>query len=86
MRLSMPLVEPDGDYVTVWLRQMLGGWRFEDAGATLMRVSYDTDVASLLRGPRKVLLERMLSEYGARLDEGGKLLPKHPRWTSAQHC
>lgn len=78
LRLSMPLIEPDGDYVTVWLRQMLGGWRLEDAGATLMRVSYDTDVTTLLRGPRKVLLERMLSEYGARLDEGGQIVAEAP--------
>lgn len=74
MRLSMPLTEPDGDYVTVWLRKMLGGWKLEDAGSTLMRLSYDTDISALLRGPRKVMLDRMLVEYGARLDERGQVI------------
>ncbi|MBB5402662.1 DUF1828 domain-containing protein [Paraburkholderia youngii] len=74
LRLSMPLTEPDGDYVTVWLRKTLGGWKLEDAGSTLMRLSYDTDVSGLLRGPRKVMLDRMLVEYGARLDDSGQVI------------
>ncbi|WP_176079350.1 DUF1828 domain-containing protein [Paraburkholderia tropica] len=78
LRLSMPLTEPDGDYVTVWLRKMLGGWKLEDAGSTLMRLSYDTDVSGLLRGPRKVMLDRMLVEYGARLDESGQVIAESP--------
>ncbi|CAM2155798.1 DUF1828 domain-containing protein [Pararobbsia alpina] len=70
----MPLLESDGDLVTVWLREILGGWRLEDAGSTLMRLSYDTDVSTLLRGPRKVLLDKMLLEYGARIDDGGQVI------------
>ncbi|USE81177.1 DUF1828 domain-containing protein [Cupriavidus gilardii] len=73
IRLSMPLTEPDGDYVTVWLRQTLGGWRIEDAGATLMRFSYDQDIGTLASGPRAIMLRRLLSEYGARLDEDGQI-------------
>ncbi len=74
LRLSMPLLEPDGDYVTVWLRQTMGGWRLEDAGATLMRISYDSDTSALMRGPRRVLLDKMLSEYGARLADDGQIV------------
>ncbi|MDR5834988.1 DUF1828 domain-containing protein [Caballeronia sp. LZ034LL] len=74
LRLSMPLLEPDGDCVTVWLRQTMGGWRLEDAGATLMRVSYDSDVSALMRGPRRVLLDRMLAEHGARLADDGQIV------------
>ncbi|SAL00927.1 hypothetical protein AWB80_07998 [Caballeronia pedi] len=70
----MPLLEPDGDYVTVWLRQIMGGWRLEDGGTTLMRVSYDTDATTMLRGPRRVLLDRTLAEYGARLGEDGQIV------------
>nr|WP_244103431.1 DUF1828 domain-containing protein [Burkholderia gladioli] len=70
----MPLTETDGDYVTVWARSTLGGWRLEDAGSTLMRISYDSDVSSLLRGPRRSLLDKMLLEYGARLDESGQVV------------
>ncbi|WP_155734166.1 DUF1828 domain-containing protein [Pandoraea pnomenusa] len=69
VRLSMPLTEPDGDFVTVWLKQTLGGWRLEDSGATIMRLSYDSDVSTALRGPRRVLVDNMLAEYGARLDD-----------------
>jgi hypothetical protein len=74
LRLSMPLLEPDGDYVTVWLRQTMGGWRIEDAGSTLMRVSYDSDTSALMRGPRRVLLDKMLAEYGARLADDGQIV------------
>ncbi|SAL73685.1 hypothetical protein AWB71_04710 [Caballeronia peredens] len=74
LRLSMPLLEPDGDYVTVWLRQTMGGWRIEDAGTTLMRASYDSDASALLRGPRRVLLDKMLAEYGARLADDGQIV------------
>jgi len=74
LRLSMPLLEPDGDHVTVWLRQVMGGWRIEDAGSTLMRFSYDSDSSALTRGPRRVMLDSMLAEYGARLDEDGQIV------------
>lgn len=74
LRLSMPLLEPDGDYLTVWLREAMGGWRIEDAGSTLMRVSYDSDSGTLLRGPRRVLLDKMLNEYGARLSDDGRIV------------
>jgi hypothetical protein len=74
LRLSMPLLEPDGDYVTVWLRQTIGGWRIEDAGTTLMRISYDADTSAITRGPRRVLLDKTLAEYGARLDDDGQIV------------
>lgn len=74
LRLSMPLLEPDGDYVTVWLRQAMGGWRIEDAGTTLMRMSYDSDSGSFLRGPRRVLLDKTLAAYGARLADDGQIV------------
>ncbi len=73
-RLSMPLLAPDGDYVTVWLRHIVGSWRIEDAGSTLMRISYDSDSAALLRGPRRILLDRMLAEYDARLADDGQVV------------
>lgn len=74
LRLSMPLLEPDGDYVSVWLRQIIGGWRIEDAGSTLMRISYDSNSSALMRGPRRVLLDRMLAEFGARLANDGQIV------------
>ena len=61
LRLSMPLLEADGDFVTVWLRRTMGGWRLEDAGTTLLRISYDSDASAVTRGPRRVLLDKMLS-------------------------
>jgi hypothetical protein len=74
LRLCMPLLEPDGDHVTVWLRQIVGGWRLEDGGTTLMRVSYDSDATVLVRGPRRVMLDKMLAEFGARLADDGQII------------
>lgn len=71
IRLSMPLLETDGDYVSVWLKQAIGGWSIDDCGSTLMRVSYDADVGQFLKGPRKTLLDKYLAEYGARLTDDG---------------
>jgi hypothetical protein len=81
LRLSMPLLEADGDVVTVWLRRTMGGWRLEDAGTTLMRISYDSDASAVTRGPRRVLLDRMLAEYGARLGDDGQIVSE----TEEQH-
>lgn len=39
-----------------------------------MRVSYDSDAATLMRGPRRVLLDKTLAEYGARLAGDGQIV------------
>lgn len=52
IRLSLPLTESDGDAVTVWINQRVGGWHLRDYGTTFMRLSYDTDVDLLTEGQR----------------------------------
>lgn len=70
LRVSLPMLEADGDVTTVWMQPELGGWLLRDHGTTLMRLSYDTDIDALLDGPRARLAERIVSEQGANLVDG----------------
>lgn len=72
-RLSLPLTEADGDAVTVWINQRVGGWHLHDCGTTFMRLSYDMDVDLLSEGQRARVLERILAEHQIR-NENGELV------------
>ena len=62
---------PDGDGYPFHLTQHpAGGLCLSDLGHTLMHISYDQDVDSLLHGPRRVLLDRVVSESGLEYDDG----------------
>jgi hypothetical protein len=69
-RLSLPLYEPDGDGVTVWVKKVLGGWELRDCGTTFMRLSYDMDVDLLLEGQRARVIERILAEHSVENIDG----------------
>lgn len=70
VRMSLPLTELDGDAVTVWLSPTFGGWRISDQGTTLMRLSYQHDIDSLLEGTRGQVFERILTEHSVCYDDG----------------
>lgn len=70
IRLSLPLTESDGDSVTVWINQRVGGWHLRDCGTAFMRLSYDMDVDLLSEGQRARVLERILAEHQVRLENG----------------
>lgn len=69
-RLSLPLNEPDGDAVTVWLNSTIGGWKIHDCGSTIMRLSYEMDVDLLNEGSRAKVLMQLLDEGGMKLHNG----------------
>lgn len=69
-RLSLPLAEPDGDGVTVWVKKVLGGWELRDCGTTFMRLSYEMDVDLLQEGQRSKVIDRILSEARCRIVDG----------------
>lgn len=70
MRLSLPIHEADGDTLTVWLQQELGGWHIRDHGTTLMRLSYEIDVDLLKEGQRAKVVDRILTEQSLSLEDG----------------
>lgn len=70
VRVSLPLVARDGDHHTVYLSRGNGGWRISDMGSTMMRLSYENDLNSMLAGPRGDLLQQILSESGVNEDDG----------------
>lgn len=70
IRVSLPLVEGDGDEVTIWLQAVPGGWRITDAGTTMMRLSYHLDVDDLAEGPRERALSQIVVEQGVEFAKG----------------
>lgn len=69
-RLSLPINEPDGDAVTVWLSSTMGGWKIHDCGSTIMRLSYEMDVDLLQEGSRAKVLAQLLNEGSMTIDDG----------------
>ena len=70
---------PDGDRFPIHLSEApAGGFRLSDRGHTLMRVSYEHDVDSLLDGTRGMLLERIMGESGLDWDGGAFCLDTAP--------
>lgn len=70
LRISMPLIEADGDHVTVWLKPTLGGWRLSDMGSTFMRLSYSVEFDSLEDGQRLRVIQQIAAEEGIAEGEG----------------
>lgn len=70
LRVSMPLIEADGDHVTIWLKPVLGGWRLTDMGTTYMRLSYSVEFDSLEEGQRMRVIQQIAAEEGILESEG----------------
>ena len=63
---------PDGDRFPIHISELkVGGLRLSDYGHTLMRVSYDHDLDSFVKGARGQLIERTMAETGLKWDDGG---------------
>ena len=70
IRISLPMVESDGDELTVWLNPELGGWKISDSGTTMMRLSYHLDLDDISEGTRQRVLQQVLTEHGVSYDQG----------------
>lgn len=51
--IHLPVVGRDGDCVTAYVAENVGGWRISDKGITMMRLSYENDIDRLLTGARE---------------------------------
>ena len=70
---------PDGDRFPIHLVETPGGgFRLSDLGHTLMRISYEDAADSFLKGSRKTLLERIMSESGLQWDGGAFCVDTSP--------
>ena len=70
---------PDGDRYPIHLAEAgPGGLRLSDRGHTLMHISYEHDVDTLLDGTRGMLLEPIMGESGLRWDGGAFCLDTPP--------
>lgn len=68
--ISLPMIGRDGDHIMVYVTQSTYGWRVSDMGTTMMRLSYENDLSTLLSGSRERLYNMILSESGLTEDDG----------------
>ena len=68
--VSLPLVETDGDHVSLWLQARPGGWKVTDLGTTMMRLSYTMDTALLGEGQRAQVMNSLIATEGVSLQDG----------------
>lgn len=68
--ISLPLIEGDGDHVSLWIQAQPGGWKITDLGTTMMRLSYCMDVSMLSEGQRAVVVQQVVASEGVVLSDG----------------
>lgn len=70
-QVDTPWTFPDGDGYSIYVSQApTGGLRISDQGLTMMRLSYENDIAKLREGTRGRLLAQVLADAGLTEDEG----------------
>lgn len=70
-RVDTPWTFPDGDGYSIYISPApTGGLRISDQGLTLMRLSYENDLAKLREGTRGRLLAQVLADAGLMEDDG----------------
>lgn len=70
-QVDTPWMFPDGDGYSIYVSQApTGGLRISDQGLTMMRLSYENDIAKLREGTRGRLLSQVLADAGLSEDDG----------------
>ncbi len=70
-RVDTPWTFPDGDGYSIYIAQSpTGGLRISDQGLTLMRLSYENEIAKLREGTRGRLFAQVLADAGLAEDDG----------------
>lgn len=70
LQVSTPFVGRDGDSYTLFISQVAGGVTITDRGTTLMRLSYENELSSLMSGARGELFQQIVAESGSVLCDG----------------
>jgi Domain of unknown function DUF1828 len=81
-----PFTMEDGDHFTIVLQGKEGSqeWVLTDEGSTLLHLSYIMDYASLKKGTRNQVIERVLGQFGLQNREGElRLITKYSDLASA---
>jgi hypothetical protein len=70
-RVDTPWTFPDGDGYSIYISPSpTGGMRISDQGLTLMRLSYENELAKIREGTRGRLLFQVLADAGLTEDDG----------------
>lgn len=69
-RVFTPFLFPDGDHLSIVLKQVEQRWVLSDEGHTLMRLTYEIDARDLMRGNRQKLIDSALQTFHVSNMEG----------------
>ena len=72
--VSLPSYDRDGDAHSIYVTESNAGWLLSDGASTVMRLSYENDLDTLLKGSRLELFESYVKEAGVEYDDGELLL------------
>jgi len=75
--LETPFMFPDGDSLSLYLKEIPYGFRITDLAHTFMHLSYDNDTDAMRTGTRGRLLEQITSEFNI-LENNGELFVEVP--------
>lgn len=68
--VSLPTFDSDGDAFSIYVTPVPGGWRLSDGASTVMRLSYENDLDTLLKGSRLDLFNSYIHDANAEYDDG----------------
>lgn len=68
--VSLPVRDRDGDGFSIYLTELPAGFRLSDAGSTMMRLSYENNLTTLLKGSRGKVFNMIISEADITEDDG----------------
>lgn len=68
--VNTPFQYADGDHFQIYLKPLAAGLRLSDMGATIMHLSYDTDIDTLREGTRAKVFDGILAAMGIAESEG----------------
>jgi len=69
-RVFTPFLFPDGDHLSIVLKNIRNQWVLSDEAHTLMRLTYEIDYRDLQRGSRQKIIENALTSFGVTNQEG----------------
>lgn len=68
--LSLPMYDRDGDAFSIYVKETAGGWLLSDGANTIMRLGYENNLDSLLKGSRLDLMFNYIADASAEYDDG----------------
>jgi hypothetical protein len=74
-RISTPFMFDDGDHLKIILKELGNQWVLSDEGHTFMHLTYGMDEQDFSDGPRREIIESVLSAFDVADQDGSLVMP-----------